>query len=125
MTDTASRDDSREAILATVLDYYEGWFDGDAARMARALHPDLIKRSLDHEEGIEIETITALEMIDGAKRGLGRLSDPAARRIDICIDHVHVSIAAAHATGPVYVDYLQLVRADGRWRILNALWARA
>ena len=34
------------AIVRTVLDYLEGWFDGDAARMERALHPDLAKWSL-------------------------------------------------------------------------------
>jgi hypothetical protein len=33
-----------DAIRAVVLDYVEGWFDGDAARMERALHPELVKR---------------------------------------------------------------------------------
>ena len=33
------------AIEACVRDYFEGWFDGDAARMERALHPELAKRS--------------------------------------------------------------------------------
>ena len=28
-----------DLIAATVLDYFEGWFEGDAARMDRALHP--------------------------------------------------------------------------------------
>ena len=27
----------REAIIHTALDYFEGWFDGDVARMDRAL----------------------------------------------------------------------------------------
>ena len=34
-----------DAIVRAALDYFEGWFDGDAARMERALHPDLAKRS--------------------------------------------------------------------------------
>ena len=33
-------------ITAAALDYVEGWFDGDADRMRRALHPDLVKRRL-------------------------------------------------------------------------------
>ena len=37
----------RDAIVRVALDYFEGWFDGDAARMERALHPDLAKRSPD------------------------------------------------------------------------------
>ena len=32
------------AIRATALDYIEGWYAGDAARMERALHPELAKR---------------------------------------------------------------------------------
>jgi hypothetical protein len=31
--------DDRTAIVRTALDYLEGWFDGDAGRVERALHP--------------------------------------------------------------------------------------
>ena len=37
----------RDAIVRVALDYFEGWFDGDAARMERVLHPDLAKRISD------------------------------------------------------------------------------
>ena len=32
------------AIKQTALDYVEGWYEGNAERMERALHPDLAKR---------------------------------------------------------------------------------
>ena len=32
------------AIKQTALDYIEGWYEGDAERMERALHPELAKR---------------------------------------------------------------------------------
>ena len=32
------------AIRATALDYIEGWYEGNAERMERALHPELAKR---------------------------------------------------------------------------------
>jgi len=32
--------DASAAITKTALDYIEGWYAGDAARMERALHPD-------------------------------------------------------------------------------------
>ncbi|HEV7836602.1 MAG TPA: nuclear transport factor 2 family protein, partial [Gemmatimonadaceae bacterium] len=32
------------AIRQTALDYIQGWYAGDAARMERALHPELAKR---------------------------------------------------------------------------------
>ena len=42
---TTSPDDN-SAITKTALDYIEGWYTGDAARMERALHPELAKRMI-------------------------------------------------------------------------------
>ena len=36
------------AITRTALDYIEGYYDGDAARMERSLHPQLAKRIMKH-----------------------------------------------------------------------------
>src|SRR4051812_5524314 len=38
------------AIKATALDYIQGWYDGDAERMERAVHPDLAKRIVNTNE---------------------------------------------------------------------------
>ena len=32
-------DPEEAAIVCVVLDYFEGWYDGDVERMRRALHP--------------------------------------------------------------------------------------
>ena len=56
-----------EAIHAAVLDYVEGWFDGDGDRMQRALHPELVKRSRDARSGIR--TLSARHMIDATVEG--------------------------------------------------------
>ena len=50
-TDTMTTTDAQQ-ISATVLDYVEGWFDGDADRMRRALHPELVKRCRGSREPI-------------------------------------------------------------------------
>jgi hypothetical protein len=113
----------QEAITAAALDYYEGWFDGDAARMERALHHDLAKRGL--TGGGEVDTDTARSMIDATAAGIGRRRDLPDRRIRIRIDDVHGDIATATVTSAVYVDYLHLVRVGNRWKIVNALWAPA
>lgn len=112
------------AIRATVTDYYQGWFEGDAERMKRALHPELVKRGLAGPDGA-IDTDTAATMLDATTRGIGTRHAPERRHVDISVNHVHGAIADVHATGDIYVDYLQLVHVDGRWQILNALWAPA
>jgi hypothetical protein len=35
---------SEDAVRSVVMDYIEGWFEGNAGRMKQALHPDLVKR---------------------------------------------------------------------------------
>jgi hypothetical protein len=65
----------RAAIESVALDYYEGWFDGDAGRMERALHPQLVKRSL-REDGSTVETISARDMVEATAAGSGLTRDP-------------------------------------------------
>ena len=113
-----------EQIVATVHDYYEGWFEGDAERMRRALHPDLVKRGIaDPARTVDIDT--AATMIEATEHGIGTRYEQERRSIEISVNHVHVAIADVHVTGDIYVDYLQLVEIDGRWQIINALWAPA
>lgn len=121
----AQTTDVERAIVATALDYYEGWFDGEPARMERALHPDLVKRSL-AEDGMSVETISAREMVEATAKGIGLTRDPGkqARDIQIQVDHVYEDIATVTVTSAIYVDYLQLARTRDGWKIVNVLWDR-
>jgi hypothetical protein len=114
-----------EQITAAALDYIEGWFDGDAERMRRALHAELAKRSLETDDsGVErLETLTADQMIGWTAEGIGRKRDPADRCIEITVDHVDDRIATARCMSALYVDYLQLVRTPEAWIIVNVLWS--
>jgi len=118
----AQGSDVRQAIVAVALDYYEGWFEGEPERMERALHPDLVKRSL-AEDGMSVETISAREMVEATK-GIGLTRDPGVdmRDIEIRVDHVYEDIATVTVTSAVYVDYLQLARTRDGWKIVNVLW---
>ena len=107
------------AIREAVLDYFEGWFDGDAARMERALHPELAKRSL---EGGSIEHVTARQMIEATAAGAGERRDPGEREIDVRVVEVYDSIATVVVHSNVYREYVHLVRTPNGWRIVNALW---
>ena len=107
------------AIVDAVLDYFEGWFDGDADRMERALHPGLAKRSLE-KDGRALNETTAEWMIDATARGLGRERD--AGEIEVEVEDVHGTIAHATVRSAVYREYVQLVRTPEGWKIVNALW---
>ena len=107
-----------DLITATVLDYFEGWFEGDAARMERALHPELVKRDAD-----ELELTTKAQMVEATARGVGR-TRAAGRLIEIDVEVADLRGDAASVVvrTPIYHEYLHLVRTTGGWRIANALW---
>ena len=115
------RTTAEAAIVAAVLDYFEGWFDGDAVRMERALHPGLAKRRLD-EDGRTLDENTAQSMIEATARGIGRERDPGDRRIEVEVEDVHDTIANATVQSAVYREYVQLVRTPEGWKIVNVLW---
>ena len=108
----------QDLITATVLDYFEGWFEGDPARMDRALHPDLVKR-----DAGELEVVTKQQMVEATAAGVGR-TRAAGRRIDIDVEVADVRGDAASVVvrTAIYHEYLHLARTTGGWRIVNALW---
>ena len=109
-TDTA-------AITKTVLRYFEGWFEGDAVRMERALHRDLAKRRSGEALGIT----TKQRMIELTESGEGR-ADAADGRIDVVVEDVYKDMATATVHTATYHEYVHLVRTGEGWRIANALW---
>ena len=110
-----------DLIKQTVLDYFNGWFDGDAGRMERALHPGLAKRSLEGD-GWSLDETTAEWMVDATKRGVGRERDPGDRQIVVLVEDIHDNIANVTVRSAVYREYVQLARTSERWKIVNTLW---
>ena len=113
-----------QAILEIVSDYVEGWFDGDASRMERALHPELAKRcrGIEGDDPDALETLTAREMIDATAEGVGRDEDAVDRQIEVEIEYLSGDIASVTCLCHRYVDLLHLIRLPEGWRIVNAAW---
>jgi hypothetical protein len=113
------------AIRATALDYIEGWYTGDAERMARAVHPDLAKRIVGRARGTGqsvVEDMSAAALIDATRQGGGKRTPRELRRTDVRILNIFGSAASVRVDATDWVDYLHLAKVDGRWRILNVLW---
>lgn len=112
------------AIRATVLDYFEGWFDADAERMRRALHPGLAKHALgqDATRSEILDVTTKDEMVEATRRGMGRHRDRPDRAIRIDIAHVSGDIASVVVHSAVYVEYALLARTGDGWKITGTLW---
>lgn len=114
----------RDKILASATDYIESWLDGDADRMARCLHPDLAKRSVDPDPatgGCIVETLTRDQMVAGAAAGRGTRLD---RPYEIAILDAFGDIATVRVFSTAYMDYLHVARCGDQWLLLNVLWQR-
>lgn len=114
---TDAHDDTSQ-IEAAVSDYIEGWYSGDVARMDRCLHDDLAKRTLTSAEGA-LRTVTKARMLELTSGGGGEMTDP---EYETVVLHVSQEIAGAVVTSPEYVDFLQLARTTGGWKIVNILF---
>jgi hypothetical protein len=112
------------AIRATALDYVEGWYTGDAARMERALHPELAKRIVrtDSTGSSRLQSMTAAQLVEAVRRGGGRNTPEAQRQRDVEILDIFGTTASVRATMSGWVDYMHLARWNGEWRIVNVLW---
>jgi hypothetical protein len=118
--------DHSEAIRATALDYIEGWYAGDAERMARSLHPSLAKRIVDGGPNARdgVADMTAEQLVNGTRRGGGRSTPAAERGIAIRILDQYENAASVRVDARDWIDYMHLGRVDGRWVIINVLWER-
>jgi len=112
------------AVRSVVEDYVVGWFDGDAGRMERALHPDLVKRcrGIEGDDPNALETLSARDMIDATADGEGRREDAAERRIEIKVDYLDGGVSSVQCFCHRYVDLLHLIEMPDGWKIVNAAW---
>jgi hypothetical protein len=122
--DETVRPDDAAAIRACLLDYFEGWFDGDAARMDRALHPGLAKHALaqDRARSETLDVDTKDTMVKATREGQGRRQDVPDRAIRIDVLAVSGDIASAIVHSAVYVELALLARTRDGWRITGTLW---
>ena len=111
-------------IRATALDYIDGWWSGDAPRMASALHPELVKRirGIDPNGREWIDDQGASRLVRGTGRGGGRETPVTTRRSDVRILDIFQNTASVRVDAGPWVDYMHMVRWAGRWVILNVLW---
>jgi hypothetical protein len=115
------------AIRSAALDYVEGWYEGNADRMARAVHPELVKRIVvsDTATGHSVlQNMGASSLVNGTRHGYGKETPKERRQKDVTVLDVFGNAASAKAVMADWIDYMQLAKMDGRWVIVNVLWER-
>lgn len=122
----AQSDADRAAVRAAVLDYVEGFYEGDTARLVRSVRPEVTKYGFfvpRNKSAYEGEAMPWGEFMSYAKsvKARNKAPDPKwPKQIDVL--DVADQTAAAKLTAWWGIDYLQLAKYDGRWMILHVLW---
>ncbi len=121
---TKVSDEDKTAITNTALDYIEGWYEGNAERMERALHPDLAKRIVrTNEKGqSQLGQMSAMGLVQGVKRGGGKNTPKDKQQKDVTILDVYENAASVKVVASDWIDYLHIAKSNGRWVIVNVLW---
>ena len=116
----------REAVKQAVLDYVEGIYNVEPARIERSVSPNLAKlgfyrppaetayrpgRSMAFQQLVEIAKTYNKE---------GKLRKDAPK--DVEIYDVMDQTATVKLTAEWGVDYMHLAKVDGKWMIVNVLW---
>src|SRR6266404_7522698 len=112
------------AIRQTALDYIEGWYEGNAERMERALHPELAKRIVrTNKDGVsQLSQMSAMSLVQGTRRGGGKNTPKEKQQKDVTILDVFENAASVKIVASDWIDYLHMAKFNGRWVIVNVLW---
>lgn len=116
----------KEAVRQAVLDYVEGIYNVEPARIERSVHPDLAKlgfsrRGSETAYGSGVK-MTIQQLVDIAKtyNKAGRLPKDAPK--EIVIYEVVDQTATVKLTAVWGIDYMHLAKFDGKWKIVNVIW---
>ena len=115
------------AVVATALDYIDGFYTSDAARMEGALHAELAKRIVGNPAGPDsrLQNMTAEQLVQAtAMDGAAGIPEEA-RREDVEILDIYHNMASVRIDAGMWIDYLHVARWNGEWKIVNVLWEMA
>ncbi len=114
-----SQTDDASAIRATVTNYIEAYYTGDARRMEQTLHPHYLKHMIHGD--IPMREKNGAEMVREV-RSHGPADLPATRKTEqVSVLDVAGEIASAKLVTPGWTDYITLGKVDGYWKILSVV----
>jgi hypothetical protein len=116
----------RDAVKRAVLDYVEGFYEGDSTRFVRSIRPEVFKYGFwipRDSTKYQCERMPWAEFHSYANRvKANKRFAPASAPKEITVFDVLDQTASAKLVAYWGVDYLLLAKYDGRWMITHVLW---
>jgi hypothetical protein len=112
------------AIRQAALDYMDGALDGDAARIERAVHPELTKvtpMTLKETGKTVLRAAGASRLTELVRANVVNVEKDK-RNVEVTIHDVLEGLVSVKVTSVLFYDLLQLAKIDGHWKIIHVLW---
>lgn len=106
--------DDASAVRATLTNYIEAYYTGDARRMEQTLHPHYLKHMIHGD--IPMREKTGTQMVQEAA-----LTAPSIFPEQVSVLDIAGDIASAKLVTPGWTDYVTLEKINGRWKILSVV----
>lgn len=120
-----TKQDSLE-IRRAALDYIESQHKPNPKQMDSALHPRMVKRTFwkDKSTGKDYVRETTTESMILLAESYNKNSDkfPASPKKEVLLLDVSERTASVKLTADEWIDYMHIVKLNGRWKIINVLW---
>jgi hypothetical protein len=123
---SAQATDERDLVRRAVLDYVEGFYEGDSTKFVRSILPEVFKygywipRDSTSYQG---ERMTWAEFHAYANRvKANKRFAPTTAPKDVVVFDVLDQTASAKLTAYWGVDYLLLAKREGQWMVSHVLW---
>jgi hypothetical protein len=117
-TSQAPTDDA-SAVRATVTNYIEAYYTGDADRMEQTLHSHYLKHMIHRD--IPVRERSGAQMVQDAREHNAANIPQAARTEEVTVLDVAGTIASAKLVTPGWTDYMTLLKVNGEWKILSVV----
>ncbi len=112
------------AIKGTASDYADGFYTADVARMERAIYPDLNKArpaKIPQTGNIAMTYSTYSGLLEATRSKVGLLEE-SKRNLSVAVLNINDEVANAKVLSARFCDYLQMVKMNDQWKIINVLW---
>jgi hypothetical protein len=116
---TQNQASDTSAIQATVTNYIEAYYAGDAARMQSTMHPHYRKHMI--HGNIPMREWTGEQMVHSVRLN-GPAEMPTGEKTEqVSVMDISGEIASAKLVTPHWVDYIILQKLNGSWKILSVV----
>jgi len=121
----AQRAEDSLSIKQTAMNYIYGFYEGNAERIEKALHPELAKRIIraDPQSGRQrLDQMSALTLIKITEAGGGKSIPKDQQIFEFKILDITGNTASVRTVAKGFFDYIHMAKWNGEWKIVNVLW---